>query len=670
MWYAFDAPARGKLLKAPASDAREIAINLMNAYRRLLLKLRRQLPDAHRVIVVGYWTSLAVTAMALVALPCLWWQGGVLELSIRAFRIRGEDGLAYRVRMWPMISKNTHWSWIGVEVEDPPAWLFQVPPDCEDGQRSTLVLYEDGKALGPAHSPYEDVVAEGRGRFVHLADKLVFSASDNSNPRRNGRRYTIREFSRPRLEPTPMATLVLLWLGAIGLLSTAALRWRRVVAFLEQSQAHRPQALFALSLVAAFTVYVFFFASLRRDLALRYMVFLGIWSALFLVLSRRRIVLSRWMAWPAAFLVCSAAVLAWTSSASWTSLLDLLLSAAVGTVIYSAMHRGWTAQGGLAALLGWALCAFFAVVVALQNFGFDIKSVVAGLGTSRLLPWVHSNWNQKYQESWILVLTWIVVAALAPRRRDRWWLAGSVLAVSASALFSGYSYTAKLVFLTSIAVFFGAILAPRVARYGIALAMVGTLLLLPSLAAVSWSHVLKSSSAIDWEHGVPKHLIRRLITWEYVQELATQRRWLGWGLGTTKSLPSRKQSAEEALEDGAKLPSHLGKLSVLPGGHPHSLPLLIWVETGLAGVLLASGALLAFLHRLAGIRDRARHGALLALTVSCFMTFGLNYPAWEPTMTMMMAITAGLVGAVVKPTHGGASGVSAGGTCAASSSPG
>jgi hypothetical protein len=56
--------------------------------------------------------------------------------------------------------------------------------------RSPLLIYEDGRLLGPAHSTYADIEALGHGRYLHWDNKgIIFSASDNSDPNRNGRRY-------------------------------------------------------------------------------------------------------------------------------------------------------------------------------------------------------------------------------------------------------------------------------------------------------------------------------------------------------------------------------------------------------------------------------------------------------------------------------------------------
>ena len=61
------------------------------------------------------------------------------------------------------------------------------PSDAEG--RSPLVLLEDDRPLGPAHAAPHEVVAEGGGRWYHWYNAVVFSSSDNSDPRTNGRRY-------------------------------------------------------------------------------------------------------------------------------------------------------------------------------------------------------------------------------------------------------------------------------------------------------------------------------------------------------------------------------------------------------------------------------------------------------------------------------------------------
>lgn len=57
-------------------------------------------------------------------------------------------------------------------------------------QLSTLRLFENGVELGPAHSNHEDIRKYGLGQFSHWGNTLYFSASDNTNPLTNGRKYS------------------------------------------------------------------------------------------------------------------------------------------------------------------------------------------------------------------------------------------------------------------------------------------------------------------------------------------------------------------------------------------------------------------------------------------------------------------------------------------------
>jgi hypothetical protein len=63
--------------------------------------------------------------------------------------------------------------------------------DDKNGNRSPLLLLEDGRILGPAHTLHADIREFGGGRYSHWDGKLWFSSSDGRDPRFNGRRYSI-----------------------------------------------------------------------------------------------------------------------------------------------------------------------------------------------------------------------------------------------------------------------------------------------------------------------------------------------------------------------------------------------------------------------------------------------------------------------------------------------
>lgn len=59
-------------------------------------------------------------------------------------------------------------------------------------RHSAATVYEDGVPLGPRNAQHADIRTIGRGRYSFWHDYVIFAASDNSDPRTNGRRYTIR----------------------------------------------------------------------------------------------------------------------------------------------------------------------------------------------------------------------------------------------------------------------------------------------------------------------------------------------------------------------------------------------------------------------------------------------------------------------------------------------
>jgi len=57
---------------------------------------------------------------------------------------------------------------------------------------SPAAVLENGVWLGPSNAQHADIRSLGRGRFSFWNDYVYFSSSDLSDPRTNGRRYTIR----------------------------------------------------------------------------------------------------------------------------------------------------------------------------------------------------------------------------------------------------------------------------------------------------------------------------------------------------------------------------------------------------------------------------------------------------------------------------------------------
>lgn len=79
------------------------------------------------------------------------------------------------------------------------------PDNATNPTVSTLRVFENGVEINPAHSAHSDIANMGGGRYSHWSDGtttlLYFSASDNSNPKTNGRVYTYTVTTAPPPPP-------------------------------------------------------------------------------------------------------------------------------------------------------------------------------------------------------------------------------------------------------------------------------------------------------------------------------------------------------------------------------------------------------------------------------------------------------------------------------------
>ena len=97
------------------------------------------------------------------------------------------------------------------------------------GSYSSLEVFEDGRPLGPPHSPAEAIRTHGAGRYLHWITGVVMSTTDNSDPRTNGRKYSIRYAARPAApEPIGHGAAILFSLTFAGAVVLNAGRFKRI----------------------------------------------------------------------------------------------------------------------------------------------------------------------------------------------------------------------------------------------------------------------------------------------------------------------------------------------------------------------------------------------------------------------------------------------------------
>jgi O-antigen ligase len=125
----------------------------------------------------------------------------------------------------------------------------------------------------------------------------------------------------------------------------------------------------------------------------------------------------------------------------------------------------------------------------------------------------------------------------------------------------------------------------------------------------------------------------RMEIWDYMSYRIMERPWLGWGLGTSHTLPF-------AEPHGA-----LYTITKIPAAHPHNVMTELWVELGVPGLLLGLG--FAFLTLRACARlDRHLAPFALGAWVVCFTLSLIAYDFWTDSLFAAFALT-GLMFAIL-----------------------
>ncbi|MCC6954061.1 MAG: SGNH/GDSL hydrolase family protein [Deltaproteobacteria bacterium] len=169
----------------PRTNGRTYVVQLTETRTPLALEILRGAQLLFAVLVIlmlpRSWTSalirraLQVTAIATLGLTILFFAGIPRTLELSREKIQVAAGYEYKIAL-----------------PTEPLRYFELRSDTNDEPiRSSLAVFEDGRSLGPPHVALQSIVDSGSGRFAHWGDSLYFSASDNSDPRTNGRRYHV-----------------------------------------------------------------------------------------------------------------------------------------------------------------------------------------------------------------------------------------------------------------------------------------------------------------------------------------------------------------------------------------------------------------------------------------------------------------------------------------------
>ena len=102
------------------------------------------------------------------------------------------------------------------------AYVFELPPSrffdergefSGSGTLSDLQVFENDKEIGPAHAMHDAIATLGGGLFSHWDGHVRFSTKVNSDPRNNGKVYTLKfsKYLKPQIFWFALAAFFLSW---------------------------------------------------------------------------------------------------------------------------------------------------------------------------------------------------------------------------------------------------------------------------------------------------------------------------------------------------------------------------------------------------------------------------------------------------------------------------
>jgi|GEM_PF-2259946 len=515
-----------------------------------------------------------------------------------------------------------------------------------------LQVLEDGHPLGPQVNDAREVRGGAYATSVRLHSGaqrlrlLQFSSSDGSIPRRNGRSYVVR-FPRRRL-PGSIALLLLCWITLPG--ATVRLSRARTVASSDSGVSD----VVGWSLLVSGGLYSLFAAQAWLLPANTSWLLLAAAPALAPFLARLvagRVSSPTWLPWLAGLLVWALGTAFGGSSYASPATAGIVIAVSVGgLVLYFGFRGGLTRSPELGASMLLGLFTVVAASILVREAGFDLSTVLASVGLSS--SWtggVTNPWTTKFLSHWLLVVTWCTLAAMARSGRgDRWRLV-FVAALGVGALWVAGSKSALSALVLSVAIGSAGLRWPAAVRRLLVSGLVVGVLLAPLLAGVPWRlHSALPSRLVQGplqglEMGV------RGGVWEVSRRLISLHPWTGWGFGASRGLPVRNVPMHDVLGfDSASEPKALSRVAALPGGHPHNVALLTWLDLGLIGALLVAGLLVAVGRSIAGVEEHKRvHATLLGLLTVNATFLAFNYPAWEPEVQSILWMSVVLAAALL-----------------------
>jgi hypothetical protein len=229
-----------------------------------------------------------------------------------------------------------------------------------------------------------------------------------------------------------------------------------------------------------------------------------------------------------------------------------------------------------------------------------------------------TNWTQKNYMFWYVLLMWGTISLFNIKRIKEAIFIFFLLGLSYYILKDGYSQSAGLAFMVGSVVYF--LLSFLHFNKKVLMIIIGIFTAYIILSPIIFSIIDLSS----YHH----RLIIRMKLYHTSVEYIKHSLFYGYGFGSTLSLHLHD------IMDTSKLPAKYF-IDSFPGGHPHNLSLLFWIEFGLIGAIF----LAYFVHKLLATfventYQKSNLAGLFAMIISMDIITSFSWSIWYPQVLL------------------------------------
>lgn len=260
----------------------------------------------------------------------------------------------------------------------------------------------------------------------------------------------------------------------------------------------------------------------------------------------------------------------------------------------------------------------------LQKYNIDIQSFLVPLAS---FPKDASPWHDKNFAFWLVFLMWGAISYFWYHFRYGFFISFLIFILSTWAVFLSTSESAQLAIMVSSVVFLCSYLRIKRYKYGIYLFGYLSVIIVPAI----WVCVAPVTTLLPQAMTKIEAIIVRSTMYDCCASLIKKEIFLGYGTGSITLMPI----SDYAIS---------GWPHNFPGGHPHNVVFLFFLEYGLVGALLLLLGLLLFFHYLFHVLEgRKQAPAVWALIASAWVLFSLSYSIWHADVVMTYAMFFALI---------------------------